>query len=277
MAYKGQSGSLVGPISTIFKASFEKDIKHDLETEAKQEHYSSNLLSQLEALKEELRPFHQFDEDPNIARNESDFESLSNIVKESSETLSNINSSFKDLIPLDKNADPEQLQAKNPFEILEIKHITKEDYEITLQSRSKEEIKDLHLLLKTSQVKIPLLSLDTLLPYLREKFSFKVPLGIFVNSGKITFVIKNEKIEIESKPFFVAEILEVKSINYVVQVKIKNNTGITIRGYLVSQQTSPIVLPPDSVEFYPVQSPSNNYFITRDQEGNNLISNEFDG
>ena len=121
------------------------------------------------------------------------------------------------------------------------------------------------------------MSLDTLLPYLREKFRFKVPLGIFVTSGKITFVIKNERIEVESEPFFVAEILEVKSINYVVQVKIKNNTGITIRGYLVSQQTSPIVLPPDSVEFYPVQSPSNNYFITRDQEGNNLISNEYDG
>ena len=197
-------------------------------------------------------------------------------LKQATETISSIKEEFKVFSNVAEDKDKDD-QSQGLVEIISIEHFEHETYEIVIENRKKEEFKDLTIGIQFPDRHIPLGTISSLLDHSKSRSYVDIPISIFLQSGKGDIILTSGGVKLAEKEFYVTEIMEILQKNDIFQLKIKNNTGLTIRGEITNfdaGEALTIVLKPHSKELHEVSANAGGFMIMRGNQISNMVVKE---
>lgn len=128
----------------------------------------------------------------------------------------------------------EDKQHSLPLEIDAIKHLSKEEYELTIANTSTESFSDLEILTMDGDRPIYLGYIAKILPVSRKTVSFHIPVATFLRQGLISPFIQCGSSPVSSSVAFgLCSIFDLEKSDEALEIKIRNNTDAFIAPTLI--------------------------------------------
>jgi hypothetical protein len=193
---------LVQDLTDIYRSTYGESLLQNSENQERELlRYSEEIANQIKSLDQVVASLYLNRGNPKEENEEINVKGPINTLGQIPSLIKEINASLNELLakPCKPSSNSLEGNAQNSIiEILEIKLLSNEEYEISIQSNHNEDFCNLDIYLVAGQVNLPLHTISILPAYLKSAYKLKIPLSIVYNHKELLILVLNKDVQLGS-------------------------------------------------------------------------------